>query len=116
MWQTVRDEHDFFKKLYKNLEDGEAFKSILSRMTRKQTNALAEVALNVLFGAIGVCFQKRRRFQAIKPFLRSLSAPGLGTPTRKKSALTHVNEDATLVELIYRNLDELIWRNVAAAE
>ena len=113
MWETVKDEHEFFKKLYKNVEDGEAFKSVLSRMTRKQTNALAEVALNVLFGAIGVAFQKRRRFQAIKPFLRSLSAPGLGTPTRKKSALTHVNEVATLVELIYRNLDELIWRNVA---
>ncbi len=111
MWQSVKEEEKFFKNLYDSREDVDHMKQLLSGMTRKQTNALAEVALNVLFGAIGVAFQKRRRFQAIKPFLRALSAPGIGAVTRKKTVVTHVNEVATFVELIHRNLRELIWRS-----
>ncbi len=111
MWHAVKEEENFFKKLYDAREDAAYLKDLLARMTRKQTNALAEVALNVLFGAIGVAFQKRRRFQAIKPFLRALSGPGIGPVTRKKTVLTHINEVATFLELIYRNLNELIWRS-----
>ena len=111
MLSDVKDEKAFFTRMYKNRNHDEEKVKILKKMTRKQTNALSEVALNVRFGAIGVAGEKRRRLQAMKPFIRSISAVGAGPIIRKRIALSHPAETFTLIELVYTNLNNLIWRS-----
>ncbi len=111
MLNDVKNQKAFFTKMWENRDRDDARLEILKKMTRKQTQALAEVALNVRFGAIGVSREKRRRLQVIKPFLRSLSAIGVGPIIRKRVAIAHVDETYALIELVYHNLNDLIWRS-----
>ncbi len=109
MLETIKNNREIFDKLYRARNDSDSFRNVLSKMSRVQTTALAEVALNCLYGAIGFSHGKRRRLQAIKPVLKSLSAMGIGPTTRKKICLLHVDEIAAFLEIVYKNLQTLIW-------
>ncbi len=109
MLETIKNNREIFDKLYRARNDADSFRNVLTKMSRIETSALAEVALNCLYGAICFSHGKCRRLQAIKPVLKSLSAMGIGPATRKKICLLHVDEIAAFLEIVYKNLQTLIW-------
>ncbi len=107
----VYRERAFFFALFNAADDYSLRRSLLKKMSRSQVKAIALVALNVLHGAIGVANEKRRQLIPIKPFLRSVSAEGASTSSRRRIILENVDRTFLLVKLLFRNLDLLIWRD-----
>ncbi len=116
MLENVRSNRDIFERLYRARNDMNNFTRILEKMTRSQTTAVAEVALNCLYGAIGFAQGKRRRLQVIKPVLKSISTIGIPPKIRKKICLSHVDELAAFIEIVYKNLQSLIWKDQEATK
>ena len=112
--RLVQLERPFFFAILNGADDKQLQEKLLKRMTQRQVNALATVALNVLYGSIGVSQQKKESLRELKPFLRSLSDEDIGPSTRKKIILKHVGETFKLVKLIFTNIDLLIWRDTEA--
>ena len=112
--RLVQLERPFFFAILNGADDKQLQEKLLKRMTQRQVNALATVALNVLYGSIGVSQQKKESLRELKPFLRSLSDEDIGPRTRKKIILKHVGETFKLVKLIFTNIDLLIWRDTEA--
>ena len=108
---TIENERGFFLALARAGEDASIRRELLEKMTRKQVTAVSLLALNLLFGTFGVSSAKKKALRPLKPFLRSVSEDGIGTPTRKKIILAHVDETFLLVKSTFKNLDELIWQD-----
>ena len=107
---SIRSERPFFVVILTGPERGALRREILKRISKRQVQAVAEIAANVLFGTIGLSHRKRSLLRTIKPFLRSLADQKSGPTLRKRIILSHPNETFLLVQTVFKNLDELIWR------
>ena len=112
----VYKERPFFFALFNAPDDYSLRRGLLKRMSPSQVKALSLVALNVLHGAIGVAEKKKKQLIPMKPFLRSVSSEEVSTSRRKEVIVAHVDETFLLVQLLFRNLDLLIWRDARFQE
>ncbi len=100
-----------FVALHNAPEDDKIRHALLNKLTPSQVKAIALVALNVLHGSIGVAEKKKKQLSQIKNFLRSLTADNKSTSKRKRILLKNHRETYLLINLLYTNLDLLIWRD-----
>ena len=110
MSDAIRNERAFFFAILKGPREGTLRKEFLRPMSKQQTQAISQVAQNVLCGTLGLSHAKKLTLRPMKPFFRSLSIEGQGPIIRKRVIIAHPTETFTLVETVFRNLDELIWR------
>ena len=111
MTDSVRQERAVFLAIANGPTSTEDRRQFLAPLSRAQVKALAEVAANVLYGTIGLSRPKKKTLLPLKPFLRSLANEEIGSARRKKIIVTHPTETFLLVRTVYKNLEDLIWRN-----
>ena len=107
----IQHERSFFLAIARASESEELRRKLVEKSTQKQVRAFALVALNVLYGSMGLSDEKKKLLQRMKPFLISVSDEDIGVRTRKKIMLAHIPQVFTLVQTVFKNLDSLIWRD-----
>ncbi len=108
---SIKEHRNMFLAIANGPEDNELRKDFLKPLSRKQVKAIAELAVNVLYGTIGLSKIKKQKLRPIRPFLRSLSKEDIGATLRKKIILSHPAETFLLISTVLRNLEDLIWHD-----
>ena len=107
----IRFERSFFLAIARASDSKELRLKLIQKCTQKQVKAFSLVALNVLYGSLGISNEKKKVLQSMKPFLRSVSDESIGVRTRKQIMLAHIPQVFTFVQTVFKNLDDLIWRD-----
>ena len=107
----IQHERSFFLAIARASDSPELRRKLIEKSTQKQVKAFALVALNYLYGSMGLSDSKKKVLQSMKPFLISVSDESIGVRTRKKIMLAHIPQVFTLVQTVFKNLDTLIWRD-----
>ncbi len=111
MMERVFRERPMFVAMHNAPDNNNIRHALVKKLSPSQVKAIALVALNVLHGSIGVAEKKKKQLSQIKNFLRSLTGDDKSTSKRKRILLKNLRDTFLLVNLLYTNLDLLIWRD-----
>ncbi len=82
---------------------------ILKGANISQIKALAELALNALYGVIPLTRKQKKVLKSFKPFIVSLASSDISWKRKKLLIVRHHVSTYELVSVLFETLQQLLW-------
>ena len=109
MAQSVRDAQTFLVMLkYAGKKSAER-RSILKRMKIEHAQAIAEIAVNSLYGILSLPPRKRKQLKKIKRFMKKMADEEVSMNKKKQIIYKMDKHSFILIDTVFPEIQKLIW-------